>query len=66
MDGNERLTYNVVEASKILGLSKNATYQACLTGQLAHLKIGKRILIPKVTLAKMLAEAGSKTGGVPS
>jgi len=58
MDNNERLTYNVAEASKILGLSKNATYQGCLTGQIPHLKVGKRILIPKVCLARMLAEAG--------
>ena len=58
MQDNEKLTYNVVEASQILGLSKNATYQACLTGQIPHLKIGKRILIPKVALETMLIEAG--------
>jgi hypothetical protein len=55
---SERLTYDVVEASRILGLSRNATYQACLTGQLPHLKIGKRILIPKIIISRMLAEAG--------
>ena len=57
-NSDERLIYNVVEASRILGLSRNTTYQACLTGQIPHLKIGKRILIPKVALDKMLAEAG--------
>ena len=55
----ERLTYNVDEASKILGLSRNACYLACVTGQLPHLRIGKRILIPRVALEKMLSEAGN-------
>jgi len=58
MQDNERLTYNVVEASRILGLSRNATYHACLTRQIPHLKIGKRILIPRLALERMLNEAG--------
>jgi excisionase family DNA binding protein len=59
----EKLTHNVVEASKILGLSRGATYQACLTGQIPHLKIGKRILIPKASLARLLENAGNGTKG---
>ena len=58
MQDNERLTYDVGTAAKLLGLSKNSAYQACLTGQIPHLKIGKRILIPKISLARMLS--GSK------
>lgn len=58
MDNSERLTYDVVEASKILGLSRNATYLGCLTGQIPHLKIGKRILIPRIQIERMMQEAG--------
>ena len=54
MENNERLTYDVGTAAKLLGLSRNSTYLACLTGQIPHLKIGKRILIPKVQLEKLL------------
>ena len=54
----ERLTYNVVEASKILGLSKNATYQGVLRNEIPHIKVGKRILIPRLTLERILNEAG--------
>lgn len=63
MPNSERLTYNVVEASKILGLSRNSTYLACLTGQIPHLKIGKRILIPRIALERMLNEAATRQKG---
>ncbi|MFH1925665.1 MAG: helix-turn-helix domain-containing protein [Chloroflexota bacterium] len=56
---NERLTYNVSTAAKLLGLSRNAAYQGCLTGQIPHLKIGKRILIPRVQLERLLAGEGN-------
>ena len=55
---NERLTYNVREAAKLLGLSKNSAYQACLKGEIPHLKIGKRILIPRVQLERLLLGDG--------
>ena len=54
MQTSERLTYNVKEAAQLLGLSKNSAYQACLKGELPHLKIGKRILIPRVQLERLL------------
>ena len=54
----ERLTYSVPEVAKLLGLSRNSAYSACLTGQIPHLKIGKRLLIPKASLERMLTEAG--------
>lgn len=59
MQNDERLTYDVGTAAKLLGLSRNSTYLACLTGQIPHLKIGKRILIPRVALEQMLGKAGS-------
>lgn len=57
MQDNERLTYDVGTAAKLLGLSRNSAYLACLKGEIPHLKIGKRILIPKVALEQMLNEA---------
>lgn len=56
----ERLTLTVKETSELLGLSRNSTYQGILTGEIPHLKIGKRILIPKASLERMLSEAGKK------
>ena len=59
---NQRLTLTVKEAAKIIGLSRNATYQACQQGLLPHIRIGRRILIPVKALEKMLAEAGKERG----
>ena len=52
---SERLTYNVDTAAKLLGLSRNAAYQGCLSGQIPHIKVGKRILIPKRMLEAILS-----------
>ena len=54
MENSERLTYDVKTAAKLIGLSKNSAYQACLRGEIPHLRIGKRILIPKIALEQML------------
>jgi excisionase family DNA binding protein len=59
----ERLTYNVKEAAKLLGLSRNSAYQACLKGEIPHLKIGKRILIPRVQLERLLLGNGEAKNG---
>ncbi len=57
---NEKsLVFSVSEAARLLGVSKNTVYEATRTGQIPSIKWGKRILIPKVALMKMLEEAGS-------
>ena len=53
-----RLTLNCKETAAMLGLSKNSIYQGVFTGEIPHIKVGKRILIPRIALEKMLAEAG--------
>jgi len=62
MQTSERLTYDVKTAAKLLGLSKNSAYQACLKGEIPCLRIGKRILIPVASLNRMLSEAGKAKG----
>ena len=57
-DNNERLTLTAREASKVLGLSRTSVYQGISMGEIPHLKVGKRILIPKAALERMLASAG--------
>jgi excisionase family DNA binding protein len=60
---DERLTYDVGTAAKLLGISRNSAYLACLTGQIPHLKIGKRILIPRASLAQLIESAGNGKEG---
>lgn len=59
----ERLTLTVNEVARLLGLSRGATYEAVRTGQIPSIRIGRRIIIPRVALVKLLEEAGKgKTG----
>ena len=47
MDQNiGRLTLSVEEARRLLGLSRGLMYQAIRRGEIPHIKVGKRILIP--------------------
>lgn len=54
MQTNERLTYSVREAAQLLGLSRNSVYQAIMKGEIPHMKVGKRLLIPRAQLDRML------------
>lgn len=62
MNDGERLTLTVSETANLLGLSRNAAYQGVSTGEIPCVKVGKRILIPRLALEKMLAEAGKQYG----
>jgi excisionase family DNA binding protein len=50
----DRLTYDVPEAGRLLGLGRNAAYEAVRTGQLPVIKIGSRLLVPKIALDRLL------------
>jgi excisionase family DNA binding protein len=53
--GIERRTYTVEEAGQLLGVGRNQAYEAVRSGTLPSIKIGKRLLVPKVALDNMLA-----------
>jgi excisionase family DNA binding protein len=57
-DTSERAVMTVVEAGKLLGLSKNSSYEAVARGQIPALRFGRRIVVPKAALERLLAEAG--------
>ena len=50
----DSLTLTVGEACKRLGISRGLCYEAIKRGDLPHLRIGRRILIPKVALERLL------------
>jgi len=54
MENDERLTLTVKETQIILGLSRSLVYQAIETGEIPSVRIGKRILIPKAALYRLL------------
>ena len=53
-----RATYGVQEAAKILGIGRNAAYEAARRGEIPTIRIGGRILVPKAALDNMLEKAG--------
>ena len=53
-DLEKRLCITVPEAASMLGLSRNFTYELVKQNQLPVIKFGKRLLIPRLALEKML------------
>lgn len=50
----DTLTFTVEEAGQKLGISRALAYEAVRTGQIPSIHIGKRILVPKAALARLL------------
>jgi excisionase family DNA binding protein len=50
-------TLKIEEAAKILGISRNTAYDAVKTGQLPTVKIGRRFLVPRGALERLLESA---------
>ena len=55
----KRLCITVPEAAAMLGLSRNFAYELVKQGELPSIKFGKRILIPRIALEKMLGKGES-------
>ncbi len=58
----EKLTYTIPEAAKALGVGRNAAYAAAQRGELPTVKIGRRLLVPRLGLEKLLAEPRKERG----
>ena len=58
VSGVERLCLTVPEAAAMLGISRNFAYELVKQKQLPVIKFGKRLLIPRAALAKMLEKVG--------
>jgi excisionase family DNA binding protein len=57
--GPGRLTLTVEEAAQALGISRAFAYESVRRGDIPHIKIGRRVLIPRVALDQLLASATS-------
>jgi excisionase family DNA binding protein len=51
-----RLTWTVTEAAKLLGISPTSAYEAARKGELPVRVIGRRMLVPRVALLRLLDE----------
>jgi excisionase family DNA binding protein len=50
----ERLTLTVEEAASILGISRAGAYDAVQRGEIPSIRIGRRILVPRAALDRLL------------
>ena len=53
----DKQTYSVPEAGKMLGVGRNAAYQAVRRGEIPVIQIGRRLVVPKAALERLLAGA---------
>jgi len=51
------MVVTVPEAARLFGISRTHAYELVARGELAHLRLGRRIVIPKHALEKMLGLA---------
>jgi excisionase family DNA binding protein len=54
-----RLTLTVEEAAEILGISRSSAYEAVGRGEIPSLRFGKRIVIPRAALFRLVDEPSS-------
>jgi len=51
-----RLVFTVEEAAQLLGISRSFAYEAVQRGDIPSMRIGRRILVPKVALQRLLEQ----------
>ena len=56
---DERLVWSVEEAGSRLGISRAHAYELVARGELPHLRLGRRIVVPRHTLESLLASVDS-------
>jgi excisionase family DNA binding protein len=54
MHDPNRKTYDVEEAGRLLGIGRNQAYEAARRGDIPTIKMGKRLLVPKAALDRLL------------
>ena len=59
-DNNERLVLTPDEVCPILHMGRSAVYEAIRRGDIPTIRIGRRWLIPKAALIRMLSDAGAE------
>jgi excisionase family DNA binding protein len=53
----QKQTISIEEAAKVLGIGRNNAYAAARSGEIPTIRIGKRLLVPRAALERMLQGA---------
>ena len=54
--GVDRLTLTVEEAASLLGIGRGLAYELARSGKLPAIRLGRRLLVPRAALERMLAQ----------
>jgi excisionase family DNA binding protein len=57
----ERLTYTLNEAARRLGISRALAYEAAHRGELPVCRIGRRMLVPRAALLRLLEDGSPRS-----
>jgi excisionase family DNA binding protein len=63
---DERLTYTLTEAAALLGISRALAYEAAHRGDLPVCRVGRRMLVPRVALLRLLDQDAATPGAQPA
>jgi excisionase family DNA binding protein len=53
---SERLTLIIEETAKLLGIGRQLAYDRAKTGEIPVIKVGRRLLVPRRALERLLEE----------
>ena len=54
----DRLVYTVAETADLLGIALGTAYECVRSGDIPSIKLGRRIVVPRKALMKLLDEDG--------
>jgi excisionase family DNA binding protein len=57
---DQRLVYEVPEAGAMLGLTRNASYDAAKRGEIPTIRFGKLLRVPKLAFHRLLDGVSTK------
>ena len=59
----EKLVVTVDQAAKALGISRGLAYEMARQGRIPVIRLGRRLLVPRSALERMLAESDGRWAG---
>jgi len=55
----ERLVWSVEEAARLLGISRAHAYELVARGELPHLRLGRRVVVPKHAIETLITRVST-------
>ena len=62
-ENGNRLCFSIPETARMLGISRGLAYELARSGQIPVLRLGKRLLVPKIALERLLSQPNATLNG---